>query len=377
MDEIHSEIQFMDSLLIIDDERDNLEALQRLLRNQYEITTTTSPFDALKLIQKELFSVIVSDQRMPEMTGIELLEKAKNVAPLSTRILLTGYTDLESVIGAINRGNVYRYIAKPWDPDDLKITLKQAADAHHLRSELEEKNRALSRSNTDLKTALDELKVLDRAKASFMSLISHELNTPLTVLNSFSSLLTENSASFSPDLKKACLAISGASNRFSEIISEVLSYIQTETDERLNLVEFDFAEATTELKKSLGKELLAKKIEIKIEGQGKARCDPKRMKEALRKLLVESLAQTPEGKAIHVRLGARQDAFCYQLSHPGEPYSKDPLLPLAVPLKELHHKKGLGLSLAICKLIIESHGGEMRFDQAHSGTTFTLSLPIH
>ena len=112
----------MDPVLIVDDEKDNLEALQRLLRNQYAVTTTNSPFEALKLIQKSEFNVIISDQRMPEMTGVELLEKIKNVRPATTRVLLTGYTDVASVIGAINRGNIYRYVAKPWDPEDLKIT---------------------------------------------------------------------------------------------------------------------------------------------------------------------------------------------------------------------------------------------------------------
>ena len=98
----------MDPILIIDDERDNLEALKRMLRGQYDVSTTESPFDALRLIQSKLFHVIVSDQRMPEMTGVEFLEKAKKLSPLSTRILLTGYTDIESVIESINRGQIYR-----------------------------------------------------------------------------------------------------------------------------------------------------------------------------------------------------------------------------------------------------------------------------
>src|SRR5712671_1325182 len=97
----------MDPILIVDDEKDNLDALKRLLRNQYAVTAMTSPFEALKKVQQEEFHIILSDQRMPEMSGVELLEKIKNVSPTSVRILLTGYTDVDSVIGAINRGNIY------------------------------------------------------------------------------------------------------------------------------------------------------------------------------------------------------------------------------------------------------------------------------
>ena len=80
----------MDPILIVDDEKDNLEALKRMLRGQYDVTIAESPIEAMKLVQSRLFHVIVSDQRMPQMTGVEFLEKAKKLSPLSTRILLTG-----------------------------------------------------------------------------------------------------------------------------------------------------------------------------------------------------------------------------------------------------------------------------------------------
>ena len=131
----------MDPILIVDDERDNLEALKRLLRNDYDITVSESAFEALKLVQKNDYHVIISDQRMPELSGVELLEKVKGICPDTTRILLTGFTDIEAVIDAINRGNVYRYVAKPWDPEDLRITLRQANEACMLRREVKQKKK--------------------------------------------------------------------------------------------------------------------------------------------------------------------------------------------------------------------------------------------
>lgn len=186
----------MNRILIVDDEKDNLQALVRLLRTHFEVETTTSPFEALKWIQKDKFSVIISDQRMPEMKGVDLLEKAKHVSPSTTRVLLTGYTEIESVIDAINRGNVYRYIAKPWDPEELKTIVKQADEAFRLRQEVETKNRELTK-------AVSDLKKLDQAKVRFLSLISHELNTPLTVMTSFLSILDEKKSVLGEDGIKA------------------------------------------------------------------------------------------------------------------------------------------------------------------------------
>ena len=125
----------MKKILIVDDEKDNLEALKRMLRGQYDVTIAESPFDALKLLQSQLFHVIISDQRMPEMTGVEFLEKARKLTPLSTRILLTGYTDIESVIDSINRGQIYRYVSKPWEPEEFRMTLRQANEAFRLKKE--------------------------------------------------------------------------------------------------------------------------------------------------------------------------------------------------------------------------------------------------
>ena len=120
-------------ILCIDDESHNLEALQRLLRKEYQIQCTESAPEALEILQKYTFSLIISDQKMPEMTGVQFFEKAKTIQPEAMRILLTGYTDLESVIGAINMGQIYRYVTKPWDPNEFKSTIQQAIDVYQMR----------------------------------------------------------------------------------------------------------------------------------------------------------------------------------------------------------------------------------------------------
>ncbi len=245
-----------DPILIVDDEQDNLDALRRLLRNHFAVTVANSPLDALKLVQREPFHVIISDQRMPEMTGVEFLEKVKTLRPNCTRILLTGYTDVDSVIGAINRGNIYRYItSKPWDPEDLRLTLRQANEAYLMKVALQEKNEELSRKNTELNKALSELQVLDKAKARFLSLVSHELNTPLTVIHAFVSLLMERKSSLDREMEKAVSSLSQASVRFGDIVGEVLTYVKLEAGSPFIAREVNLLDMANSLKKELSAQI--------------------------------------------------------------------------------------------------------------------------
>ena len=111
-------------LLLVDDEPNILAALRRLLRRDgYDIVADTDAHAALRRLETEDFDVIVSDQRMPDITGVEFLRRAKSLRPHSMRIVLSGYTDLDSVTSAINEGAIYKFLTKPWDDAELKATL--------------------------------------------------------------------------------------------------------------------------------------------------------------------------------------------------------------------------------------------------------------
>ena len=116
-------------LLLVDDEALVLSSLNRLFRSDYDVTTAGSGDEALSLLKKQSFDVIISDQRMPGMKGVELLRQAKEIAPQSMRILLTGYSDLSAIIDSVNEGEVFRYITKPWKNEALKYTVALAANA--------------------------------------------------------------------------------------------------------------------------------------------------------------------------------------------------------------------------------------------------------
>ncbi|AKJ29655.1 response regulator [Caldimonas brevitalea] len=114
------------SLLFVDDEPSILVALRVVFRTGYDVVTTTDAHQAVELLKQKRFDVIVSDQRMPEMTGVQLLRHACELSPDTTRILLTGYSDADAIVGAINEGEVYRYAQKPWDNATLKALVDEA-----------------------------------------------------------------------------------------------------------------------------------------------------------------------------------------------------------------------------------------------------------
>jgi two-component system sensor histidine kinase/response regulator len=116
------------NILIVDDEPENLRALERLFRGEYQVTTANSGNEALALLEKDDFALLITDQRMPEMTGIELLKATVTLRPKMVRIILTGYTDTDALVEAINCGQVYRYITKPWSNGDLRLTVKRALE---------------------------------------------------------------------------------------------------------------------------------------------------------------------------------------------------------------------------------------------------------
>lgn len=136
-------------LMVVDDEADNLELLQRTFRRDFKVFLAESGAKALQTLEQEgEMAIIISDQRMPKMNGTEFLSRTVDRFPDTMRILLTGYTDVEDLVGAINAGKVFKYIMKPWNPDDLVVIVQQAAETYRvLKQRTNELHRALRRES--------------------------------------------------------------------------------------------------------------------------------------------------------------------------------------------------------------------------------------
>jgi class 3 adenylate cyclase len=144
------------NILYVDDEEDNLIVFRSAFRRFYKVHTATSGEAGLNVLKTEQIALIITDQRMPSMTGIQFLQQLPD-EPYSIRMILTGFSDVEAIIAAINTGKVYRYITKPWDKDELKITIDRAIEAFRLRQHNIELVQELQMANEHL-----EEKVVER-----------------------------------------------------------------------------------------------------------------------------------------------------------------------------------------------------------------------
>jgi len=181
-------------ILVVDDEAQNLKALERTLRGQFEIVSTTSPKQALALIEKEEFAVVISDQKMPQILGTELLAQIAAKKPLISRIILSAYTETKEMLDAINRAAIFRYIIKPWDNEELISSVMQAVIHHQLRNQnvsliedLEKKNKDLKNKEQDLLVLNENLENLVEERTAELKKANEQLNElamtdPLTAI---------------------------------------------------------------------------------------------------------------------------------------------------------------------------------------------------
>ena len=163
------ENKYKHTILLVDDEESITKALRRLFRSTgFKINTAESGQEGLDVLEntKEPVSLIISDQRMPEMTGAQFLEKARKIFPDAIRFLLTGYSDMDAIVDAVNKGEIHRYLTKPWNDEDLLIQVKQAIVQYEMVLENRRLNQLTKKQNMELKELNEDLeqKVIERTK---------------------------------------------------------------------------------------------------------------------------------------------------------------------------------------------------------------------
>lgn len=146
-------------LLVIDDEPDVCDSVHDLLRREFRVLKAHSAQDGLQLLQEEEVHIIMTDQRMPSVTGVELLQRVKAKKPQAIRMLFTGYADLESIVAAINQGHVFQFLKKPWRPEDLLEAVRLAAAEY---DRLEHESEAADRLREEVRELKDRVAVLER-----------------------------------------------------------------------------------------------------------------------------------------------------------------------------------------------------------------------
>ena len=141
-------------VLYVDDEENNLISFKATFRIKYKVLTAISGEEAMRILEEQRVDVIITDQRMPNMTGVEFLEKVLEKHPDPMRILLTGYADMNAVIDAVNKGKIFHYLSKPWNEEELDMTINRAFETYIDREKMKLMNENLSLTNEQLEFLL-------------------------------------------------------------------------------------------------------------------------------------------------------------------------------------------------------------------------------
>ncbi len=138
------------NILYVDDEQNNLVSFKATFRIKYNVHTALSGDEAMQIIDSTPIDVIITDQRMPNMTGVEFLEKVLETHPEPMRILLTGYADMSAVVDAVNKGKIFHYLSKPWNEEELSMSIERAYEVYQEKKNIVDLNDKLATSNDQL-----------------------------------------------------------------------------------------------------------------------------------------------------------------------------------------------------------------------------------
>ncbi len=369
-------------VLLVDDEMLNLTSLASLLEDDYRVLTASDAHEALVRLADPAFAagihVIISDQRMPGMSGVELLARTRELVPQAKRILLTGYTDIDAIIDAINDAAIYKYLSKPIDSQQMKMTLARACEAW----QLEQENMGLL---GELKRAFVQLSLLDADKLAFLRYLAHEMNTPL---NWLSAAQVIDRDALTAETREMLGFVDQGQQRLRGLISAVLRYFQAAGQElrpfreRVDLSVL-LQQQVRSLQQSHGETMmirLEQPVTLTLES------DSALLLELLDHLLENAVSHAtalPDGvPEVHVSVVGRDGDFTVDVRNSGADLDEDALGKLFKPFffcGSAHGSEGYGLSLATARALAIALGGDL---QARSGQpdqpglSLLLRLPL-
>lgn len=372
------------SILAVDDEPANLNLLKRTFHRDYELLFAEDGVRGLEVMEKHHVDLIITDQRMPRMTGIEMLSRSREILPDAVRIVLTAYTDVNYIIEAINLGHVYRYIVKPWAPDELRTTIEQGLDYYHLQKLNAHLVEELKQSLRELQEAQSELIVRERLSAvgQIASTIIHDIKLPIANIRTSAEILANSN--INDDLRREfSTLIVKEVDRLVGMTREILEFTRGET--KLELSEFPLDDLLEDV---LGKiELDFAKIGIKItrnwNNLPKVTGDFNRLWRVLSNLVMNSRDAMKNGGEILVDVDVitaeplNEKLIRIKVADTGTGIPPEILPRIFDPFVTHGKSNGTGLGMSIAKRIVEAHKGNITAEnRPEGGALITIKLPI-
>jgi two-component system sensor histidine kinase/response regulator len=379
-------------ILFVDDEQEILNSFKRALRAEpYESLFARSGHEALEIMEKVRVHVIVTDLSMPDMDGLTLLKEVKQKHPEVIRLVLSVHADGPSVLNAINKGNVYRYITKPWDSVELKLIVRQAIDVFNLLQEKRDLFKKLENHNRLLEKRVGErtrqLLALEKQAeiGKYASQIVHNVNNPLQAICGGVDIARLILAGDNPDLKRLgeyLDVIKSGAGDLEKIVAGVLLHVrdkslyQTEQIDINEIIkrELDFFKLNHIYKYQIEKRLDFSDNLPPITGNP---IQIKQIMDNLVKNAIDAMEHSPK-KELTVQTRLEDKAVTIIVSDTGEGIAEEDLVGIWSPdFTTKPIGKGTGLGLASAKTMVDAYGGNIQVESGKGkGTTFIVRIPV-
>lgn len=374
------------ALLIVDDEHETLKALRRELRRDYEILVAESAEEGYAILRERRVQVVLSDQRMPGMTGTELYARVKVEFPDTIRLLMTAYADTNAAIQAINQGGVHRFIPKPWDPPGLAGIVKDAFSQHARLSERERRLSGLTARVEALGRENQGLAEQSRRSHELMGIAAHDLRNPIAAIQWFSTMLLAGPGAGSEDVRRHVLKIQSNAEFTLQLLEDLLDITTLEHGSvALRMQEADLrglvAAAVALNEHSAGRKGITVAVDVP-EDLPRLRCDVERIEQVLSNLLSNAFKFSHPGTTVTVSARRLGDAVEVTVDDQGLGIRPEEISGLFSKFRRTSTRstggeKSTGLGLSICKNLVERHGGAIRVESAPGrGTRVSFTLPL-
>jgi signal transduction histidine kinase len=360
-------------VLVVDDEPEITRSVAELLGRDYEVLIANSADEALALLEANSVAVILTDQRIPGGTGAELLAFSLAIAPDATRILFTGYSDISAVIDAVNEGQVYHYLTKPWRPDELRAVISQGVARHDLVLENRRLVEMLTQTNEELDTANREL-------TEFAYSIAHDLRAPLRTIDGFSAMVVDDAEDRLSETDVARLrCVREAAQRMGVLIDHLLALSRASRMEML-IEDVDLSAMARSIIEELRESEPARQVDVVVTPGLRAEADAVLLRVILANLLGNAWKFTSKHHEARIEVGVThadgERVFCVRDDGAGfDPRYAAHLFGTFQRMHAAGAFAGEGIGLATVRRLVTRHGGRVWAEaEVEKGATFFFTL---
>ncbi len=353
-------------ILYVDDEHSNLIVFEAAFEDVFNVHTARSAEEALVFLESHAVPVVVADQRMPDMTGVEMFALMRNVYPHTQRVILSGFADSEAIIDAINQGQIYQFVRKPWQRVELLTVLQRALDAHDLSLQ----NSVL----TERLLVSERCAMLGQATGR----IAHEMANQLNVLPLVE--LIEDEYADDEQLRQLAEVARKTHERLLELVNEVKAFMRFESQE-IDLQPLPLSDSIHELVSFLrfNRSIPYERLQVDIRRQPVVRGNKLKLHQVLVNLIrnaADAIAGRPDGR-IQLILDQDEDQAVISVLDNGCGIPREELDRIWEPFYTTKGSSGNGMGLDIARRLVEAHSGAITcLSAVDKGTTFTLRLPV-